>query len=70
MSTEACITLANSKRDEGKVVPSFGLTGARSFSAPWMTLPTPRFSGSRHAVIRERAAVNFSTRAGSWIRIG
>jgi hypothetical protein len=70
MSTEACITLARANLDEKKVSPAFGITGARSFSMPWMSLPAPRFAGSRGATVRERAGVNLATRAGGWIRNG
>lgn len=70
MSTEACIALANVNCDESKTPSNTGITGARAFSMPWMSLPAPRIAGSRNAAIRERAAVSITTRVGSWIRIG
>jgi hypothetical protein len=76
MSTQACISLANVSMDGVETQPrEFHVTKGLGLS--WMSLPAPRFAGSPAARVRTSAkrtshpsAIVYTTRPGSWIRLG
>ena len=71
MSIEACISLANVTAEGAEAEPrEFHVT--RGLGLSWMSLPAPRLAGSRvtQKSTNAKSAIAYTTRPGSWIRLG